>query len=143
MLMEEGGQGDGGKECSEVSKQYNIPGHSAPVPKSTCEHMQSCVPNEKSGVSKQLCVQIAACSHMCCLGQVWSGPILYCSETSEHSFPLSLFIPSLCLLRHLTIRHIVIYSTVDHNNDVCQSHAISDAQHEAQQVQCEAQQAQL
>ena len=28
-----------GKECSEVSNWYNIPGHSAPVPSSTCEHM--------------------------------------------------------------------------------------------------------
>ena len=64
----------------------------------------------------------------------WPG-ILSCSETSEHSFPLSSLISSLCLLHHLNFRHCIVYSTVDHKNDICKSHTINDAQCGAQQAQ--------
>ena len=99
-----------GKECLEVSKWYNILGHSAPVPSSTCEHVQSCVPNEKSGVSEQLRVQIAACAHTCCLGQVQSGPVYY----TAWRLPNTLFL-------HLLV---LIHQRVNYMNSV-QNHTLA------------------
>ena len=63
-----------GKECSGVSEQDNIPGHSARVPESTCPrervamHRAGHTPNnDKSEVSE--------C--MCSLGHEWSGLVYH------------------------------------------------------------------
>ena len=63
----------------------------------------SCPKREAGSIRTVARANNSTCSHVLLgTGAEWPG-ILYCSETSEHSFLLSSFIPSLRLLRHLNL----------------------------------------
>ena len=83
-----------GKECSEVSEQYNIgPLHTCPK-QHMWEHAAICTHNCLDTPDFSFGTQLCMCSHVLFgTGAEWPG-ILYCLETSEHSFPPSPCPPS-------------------------------------------------
>ena len=130
-----GGRGDGGKECSEVSDWYNIPGHSTPVPVSTCEHVAESCPKWEVGSIWTVACAIAARAHWDRCGVAWYIILIRDFWTLFSSFLIHpIFTPPISL-KPTSLRQCVIYSAVDYNNDVCQSCTINHAQHEAQQAQ--------
>ena len=79
-----------GKECSEVSERYDIPGHSAPVPLTRAAIARATVrilPTSHLGHD-------SARAHTCSLGQVRSGPVYYTAQR----LPNTLFLHLLVLL---------------------------------------------